>query len=162
MNRGFRHPDGKTFAECLSALKSHVSLRKQAFHYVNLAKGNFYRYIKDKEEVTYKKYLYVLRSLICCLWIIQKKSVPPTDFQTVMDGVRIEEPLMKELKRIISIKQELDEADKQPGNKFLDAWIDTCITVVEAWAQGETKDELIDEDLLIPILWRELGIGEHK
>jgi predicted nucleotidyltransferase len=157
VDRGFRHPDGNTFADELRALRSQVPLKPLGHHYHALSSGNFNRYIKGKEEVTYKKYLYVLRALFCCKWIEQHKSIPPTDFNEIMDAVNAPESILIELRRIISIKQQLDEADQQPGSPELDAYIEEELGKVDVWL-ALTDITPMPQSTLNEILYRELDI----
>jgi hypothetical protein len=62
---------------------SKYSLKK---HYISMAKDNFHKYINcvgDKANL--KKYVYVLRSLACVLWIEQHNSPPPKSYKKTID-----------------------------------------------------------------------------
>jgi predicted nucleotidyltransferase len=157
MDRGFRHANGRTFAEELRKLSGSVSLKKLGYHYHSLAKGNFERYIKHRDMVTYKKYLYVLRSLFCCFWIEQYNSVPPTDFNVVLDGIEAPAWVKGHLRQIILIKSDLDEADDQPGSDSMNEYINTELTrLIDVLKHNDS--ELMDQELLNPIIYKEMGI----
>lgn len=54
-------------------------------HYVSMAKQNFYKYINNIGDVAnLKKYVYVLRSVACVLWIEKYKSPPPKNYRGVI------------------------------------------------------------------------------
>ena len=55
------------------------------YHYFHMALGNYKKYIEDKEEVSLKKYLYVVRPLLACLWVEKYNEPPPIQFQTLCD-----------------------------------------------------------------------------
>jgi predicted nucleotidyltransferase len=56
---------------------SPLSLR---YHYWHMARGNWQQYLRGKDQVLLKKYLYVLRPLATLLYLEQHQTLPPTDF----------------------------------------------------------------------------------
>ena len=58
-------------------------------HYVSMAKQNFNKYIvsvrEDGDKVSLKKYIYVLRSLSCALWIEKHSSPPPKHYNETIN-----------------------------------------------------------------------------
>jgi len=62
---------------------SKYSLKK---HYVSMARQNFDKYLRGAgDKANLKKYVYVLRSIACVLWIEQNKSPPPKHYQNVVN-----------------------------------------------------------------------------
>ena len=57
--------------------------------YFGLAKNNFKAYLTG-ESVKPKKYLHVLRSVLACEWIKQKKTIPPVLFKEVYEGILVD------------------------------------------------------------------------
>ena len=54
-------------------------------HYVSMAMQNFHKYInKIGDTANLKKYIYVLRSVACVLWIEKYKSPPPKNYKKVI------------------------------------------------------------------------------
>ncbi|QHE62675.1 nucleotidyltransferase domain-containing protein [Rossellomorea vietnamensis] len=53
-------------------------------HYVSMAKGNF-RDLIQGEEVGVKKYLNVLRPLLAAKWIEKYETIPPIEFQDLVE-----------------------------------------------------------------------------
>ncbi|CAN7263548.1 nucleotidyltransferase domain-containing protein [Rossellomorea sp. LjRoot5] len=53
-------------------------------HYLSMAKGNFRDYVQGK-EVRVKKYLNVLRPLLAAKWIEKYDSIPPIEFQELVE-----------------------------------------------------------------------------
>jgi len=70
-----------TFADNLRKLMpDFFSLRSGANHYLSMA----YNTLRDDlqtEQVKLKRYFYALRPALACLWIVQKQTVPPMEFQ---------------------------------------------------------------------------------
>lgn len=50
--------------------------KKGLYHYLSMAKSNYREYLKG-EMVRAKKYLYVLRPILACKWILDRNSSPP-------------------------------------------------------------------------------------
>lgn len=55
-------------------------------HYLHMAKRNFREYLQG-EGVWLKKYFYVLRPVLACLWIERGLGVVPMSFDELVDGV---------------------------------------------------------------------------
>lgn len=79
-------------------------------HYRGMAKSNV-RSNFATSEVVLKKYLYVLRPVLACVWIMQKHTVPPTEFMKL-----VEEVLPEELKvladELLAVKMKSGEKEK--------------------------------------------------
>jgi hypothetical protein len=61
---------------------SRYTLKK---HYISMARDNFYKYINGiGEEANLKKYLYILRSIACVLWIDKYDCPPPKNYKEVI------------------------------------------------------------------------------
>ncbi|MBI2057162.1 nucleotidyltransferase domain-containing protein [Candidatus Pacearchaeota archaeon] len=54
-------------------------------HYCSMAKQNFHKYINEiGDSANLKKYVYVLRSIACILWIEKNKTAPPKNYKEVI------------------------------------------------------------------------------
>ena len=60
--------------------------RSCMYHYLSMAKGNFNEFLKDRDRVKIKKYFYVLRPVLACDWIANKKTFPPIEFDRLVDS----------------------------------------------------------------------------
>ena len=59
--------------EKISGIVSQYFLEKTGvYHYLSMAKGNYREYLKT-DEVKLKKYFYVIRPILACKWILDKK-----------------------------------------------------------------------------------------
>lgn len=98
-------------------------------HYVSTAKSNKAKYLEREEDrYNMKKYLYVLRPLLCCLYIMDKNNPPPSDIFKMLDlmgGTELEQAkdLLKKKK---SSPSEIDTIGPLPElRKWLEATVDT-------------------------------------
>lgn len=72
-----------TFADDLRKLMSaYFSLRSGANHYLSMA-HNTLRDDLQTGQVKLKRYFYALRPALACLWIVEKQSVPPMEFESL-------------------------------------------------------------------------------
>ncbi|MCL4152986.1 UNVERIFIED_CONTAM: hypothetical protein GTU68_007345, partial [Idotea baltica] len=72
-----------TTAERLRKLSdNYFNPRSCLYHYLSMARGNYKDYLQN-ETVKLKKYFYVLRPIIACDWIAEKKEMAPMEFQTL-------------------------------------------------------------------------------
>ncbi len=53
------------------------------YHYLHMANGNYRQYLMGNEVKT-KKYFYVLRPIIACMWIEKYKQSPPMEFEKLL------------------------------------------------------------------------------
>src|SRR3989344_12015 len=82
-------------------------------HYKSLSKNNYLKYIKESNDITYKRYLYVFRGLINAKWVAHKKTIPPISFQETIQKSKdfVDQNLIKRLMEIIQIKKSMHHHD---------------------------------------------------
>lgn len=79
-------------------------------HYLHMAKGNFREYLQG-ETVWLKKYFYVLRPVLACLWIERGLGVVPMAFDDLVAGVVKDGELKSGIAKLIELKRSVDELD---------------------------------------------------
>ena len=98
---------------------------KSMHHYVSMARNNVRTYFQGT-EVNLKKYLYILRPVLACEWIMTKKVTPPTAFSKLVDGVLPKE-LLSSVDELLEAKKNASEKDKGSHILELDAYIEQKI-----------------------------------
>lgn len=95
-------------------------------HYKSLCKNNYLKYLKSKNNVTYKRYLYSFRGLINAKWVAHKKSLPPISFPEAIEKSKglIDESILNRLSKIILLKKEGKEKDIIENIKEMDEYIE--------------------------------------
>ncbi len=83
------------------------------YHYLHMAQGNYRDYLQG-DTVWLKKYLYVLRPVLACLWIERGYGVVPIEFQRLVDRVLDEEPVKQAVQDLIRRKRAGEELDRGP------------------------------------------------
>ncbi len=64
-------------------IAEYFSSKSGLWHYLSMAKSNYRGYLRT-EQVKLKKYFYVLRPILACQWILDKKSPPPMLFEELV------------------------------------------------------------------------------
>ena len=86
----------------------HVTITISTWH-----KGN-YRDFLQGDEVWLKKYFYVLRPVLACLWIERGYGVVPTQFQTLVERILDEGSVKAAVRDLIHRKKAGEELDRGP------------------------------------------------
>ena len=111
-------------------------------HYLSTAKSNYREYLKG-ETVKLKKYFYVVRPLLACKWIIDKKSPPPMLF---IDLVEAEldsnmRPIIDELLQQKTTSPEMGEGRRIDA---LNAYIDDMLVQLKETIDALPPDKKSD------------------
>jgi len=95
-------------------------------HYLSMAK-NHYEYIANQKEYKLKRFFYTLRSIIACLWIIQKEENPPISFIRMLEDIDMELKLKDRIYELIDLKHTISESYLHSGEDELRLFIETTI-----------------------------------
>ncbi|ANE45346.1 hypothetical protein SY83_02240 [Paenibacillus swuensis] len=127
--------EGYGFRDEMKSLKEEVfSPKASLHHYLSMAKGNFREYLQG-DLVKIKKYFYVLRPIMACLWIEKYNANPPILFQELVDDIlqgRTE--LKQEIDALLARKMSGDEMDLEPRIQVIHDFIDTEIERMTGYA----------------------------
>ncbi|MGO4496715.1 nucleotidyltransferase domain-containing protein [Paenibacillus sp. 2RAB27] len=119
-------------------------------HYLHMAKGNYREYLQG-DHVKIKKYFYVLRPILACEWIERNNTMPPIEFQELVDSlVPAGSPLKAAIQELLVRKIAGDEMDYEPRinpiNEFLEARIAYYDRTASTMQVGEGgQDGQLDE-----------------
>lgn len=69
--------------------------------YYTRAVGNYNHFIKGKEKVAVRKYLYTLSHIFVMNWICQNQTKPPVNFMQQLNGIRIPEEVYASIERLL-------------------------------------------------------------
>lgn len=110
--------------ECVAAMiPAYFQPRSNMHHYLSMVKSNWNTYLKPELElVSAKKYLYVLRPLLCCRWLERYGTVPPVLFDTLCRTVLPEE-LIPAMESLLEQKKHGEEKQLIPRLTPLDDFI---------------------------------------
>jgi uncharacterized protein len=134
-------------------LPQYYSPKACMYHYHHMAEGNFRAYLK-KDEVWTKKYFYVLRPVLACLWIEKGLGVIPTEFYKLVDALVIDKELREEIDKLIAEKKSGLELKKGPRNEIISSFVEHHILRLNGAGQrlADTSDPTALNQLFVAIL----------
>jgi predicted nucleotidyltransferase len=107
-------------------INSDFSPKACLYHYLSMAKANYREYLQGKLVRT-KKYFYVLRPLLACMWIEQYEHIPPIVFETLYNSLLPEGELKREIDELLKRKIAGEELDSEPRISVINDFIDLNI-----------------------------------
>ena len=124
------------FAEELRALTERYYSRKAAaYHYLNMSRNNYNRYLSDHPEVNLKKYLYVLRPLVNILWLMEREGLIPMSFLETLDAVTVPSDARTAIADLLVRKKATSEIGRGKRIPAIDRLIIDLIEREEAYCQ---------------------------
>ncbi|WP_438732994.1 nucleotidyltransferase domain-containing protein [Enterococcus sp. AZ128] len=110
---------------CLS--DKNIDEQRLIYHYLHMAEGNYREYLR-KEYVRIKKYFYVLRPVLACMWIKEYQQRPPVEFERLLALPGLSLELLKVIDDLLVRKMRGDELDLELAipqlNTFLTEQLD--------------------------------------
>lgn len=135
-------------------LLEYFSSKSCIYHYLHMAIGNYREYLKG-DKVKIKKYFYVLRPIMACMWVEKFKTQPPMLFQELMDSLSLDESLIKEIDTLLIRKKagvEMDLEDKiDIINSFLEnkiAYFETYVKTIKSEKNDINELDMFFRDIL--------------
>ncbi|NCC00983.1 MAG: nucleotidyltransferase domain-containing protein [Clostridia bacterium] len=137
-------PEWEQMQECIN---KYFSCKSAIYHYYGTANKNYLKYLLD-DMVKYKKYFYVLRSILACKWIEKKQCPPPVLFQDLVDEV-LDESMQLIVAELVAKKVQMVESEKGVRIDKLNAYIVENLEYFKEKAEAMADDR--NED------WAELN-----
>lgn len=99
------------YEQLKSLLPIYYSPLSCMYHYSNMAEGNFRDYLRN-DNVWIKKYFYVLRPLLACIWIENELGPVPMEFEKLVEEIIKDEVLKNSIIELIIKKKEGEELSR--------------------------------------------------
>ncbi len=106
------------------------------YHYYHLAINHDKRYL-EKRGVELKRYLYFLRSMLACKWIIEKETPPPVLFDRLVEAEVQEPEIRREIDHILLLKRSGKSHDKEIVSDALSGYGHNLTAEVEKIMAGD-------------------------
>lgn len=135
----------------------YFSSKSAMYHYYGTANKNYQEYLTD-DMVKYKKYFYVLRPILACKWIEEKKCPPPVLFDELFNSV-LEEDMKPAVNELLARKIQMSESDKAPKVDFINQYIVKKLTYYKQLISSMSDDRNPDWEPLEKIFLKINGIG---
>jgi uncharacterized protein len=148
LHSGIVYYQAFSLVDQMKTIQNQVFLPQSAlYHYLNMAKGNFRDYLRN-DEVKIKKYFYVLRPVLACVWIERYNTVPPIAFQTLVEELLEEGQLKREILTLLERKISGDELNLEPKVTVINDYLEKEIIRLEEY----TKTVKVPKVDMTPIL----------
>ncbi len=150
INSPIIYKDNETLRNTLLALlPQYFNVKGAVNHYYHIAVNHQNHYLQ-KRGVELKRFLYYLRGLLACLWIIQKETIPPVPFRELLAETIIDKIMLQEVDQILQLKSQSKEHDKEIisdvlvayGNQLEMQIADYIESLVEHHRTKHTDEEL--------------------
>lgn len=149
---------GSTAERLRGLLPQSYSPKACLYHYLHMAEGNMRDYLQG-EEVWVKKYFYVLRPVLACMWIEQGLGVVPTEFGVLVDRLIDDATLRGSISDLIAKKKQGQELDKGPRIPAISDFLENQIKRISgdnAVAQPPIDSAILDK-LFVDLLTETWG-----
>ncbi len=111
------------FRESLSALiPQYFSPIGCMYHYMSMADRNRRSYLQQ-DQIRFKRYFYMLRPVLACMWIEQGLGTPPIEFQCLLDRLVPKGTLRNEIELLMERKKSGDESQSGPQIPIISEFI---------------------------------------
>ena len=125
------------------------------YHYLSMADGNYREYLK-RDIVRVNKYLYVIRPILACKWILEKGTPPPILFSDLA-AAELEPELSETIGWLLDIKTRTPETNEMPMVKELNDYIEYTLPALKARAESLPSDRAKSYDELDRLFLDALG-----
>ena len=104
------------------AAENYFACKPSLYHYYGTANKNYHEYLMD-DLVKYKKYFYVLRPILACKWIEERKCPPPVSVEELCGAV-LEDGMKEAVRELLARKGQMFESDKAPMLEKINRYIE--------------------------------------
>lgn len=108
--------------------------RAGVYHYLHTAVKTWKKQLQT-EQVKAKKYFYVLRPVLACLWILDYQTPPPVSFFDLTQS-HLPSYLTQTVNHLVTLKQTLSEKDRISHIPQLDAFLLNQIEIISHAVQN--------------------------
>lgn len=120
-------------------------------HYLSMAKGN-YRSNLTQQQVWVKKYFYVLRPILACMWIEKHHTMPPMEFAKLLHAQTLDISLLQEITKLLEKKRAGKELDSGERIEIINNFLEKQISHFEDYTKTHTFERPRKDGVLESIL----------
>jgi predicted nucleotidyltransferase len=134
--------------------KEYFSPISSVYHYLHMAKGNYKQFLQTN-TVKIKKYFYVLRPLMACMWIENYNEIPPMEFEILLTQIK-NKALLDQINELLKKKKSGIEMGIEPRieiiNNFIEDTLKHLESIVSSFDPRKKPDQKILEEAFIKII----------
>ncbi len=117
------------------------------YHYLHIARRKF-EDVMSTDQVKIKKYFYILRPILACMWIEKKNTMPPMEFSKLMAELQLEDILVDEIYKLLDKKTSGLEIDIEPKSQIIIDFLGSRIKHYEQYLKTVRKDKKSENEPL--------------
>lgn len=117
------------------------------YHYLHMASKNYREFLQE-ESVKLKKYFYVLRPILACKWLEEKGTLPPVEFEKLMNKLALKQNLLAEINDLLIKKKSGVELDAGPKITLLNEFLEEQISYYQEYVKEIEKGKGIEVEKL--------------
>jgi len=140
------HKDSYFYEIMEQLVNAYFSPISSVYHYLHMARGNYREYLQT-EQVKMKKYFYVLRPVLSCMWIERFNETPPLEFEKLITQITDDE-LLKEVTHLLVRKKSGVELGLEPKIQVICDFIETQIKHFDTVARTFDPRKKPNQDVL--------------
>ena len=122
-----------------SIMTEYFSSQKSLYHYISMAEGNFRDYLRG-EMVRAKKYFYVLRPVLACRWVLDRRTSPPMRFDELV-AAELPDGLKPDVDRLLDLKMNAPEVKEIPKINAINEYLDREIASIKGRIEKLEKEQ---------------------
>ncbi len=149
------YTDEKAYSLLKEVSENYFSSISTVYHYLHMASGNFRSYLKD-DHVKVKKYFYVLRPVLACIWVEKRNEAPPMEFERLLNNLDLDESLVKKINVLLERKRAGVEMGLEPKideiNRFIEEKIAHFEKNTEKFNPNKKPDSKVLDEYFVRIL----------
>ena len=124
------------FAARLRALiPEYFNPKKAVYHYRGIA-SQFIEPIQQHQPIGIKKLFYILRPLMACCWVVEFQTMPPTEFQRLVEETELLPALLEAINTLLKQKETAGEKQMIDVPPLLNDWIINTYADAERLAES--------------------------
>lgn len=136
-----------TISKLRKVSENYFNPKSCMYHYLSMAEGNFREYLKG-DKVRIKKYFYVLRPVLACMWIERTNEMAPMEFDLMVDAEINNTEVKKEVKNLLVRKKSGEELDWEPKIDSIDRFLEEKIVYYKEYLRNFDYKKYPDTELL--------------
>jgi predicted nucleotidyltransferase len=123
------------------------------YHYLHIARKKFEE-VMSTDQVKIKRYFYILRPILACMWIEKNTTAPPMEFDKLIDEQKLNSMLLDEIYKLHEKKTSGLEIDIEPKSPIIIDFLKNMITHYEQYLK-KVRNEKKSEYEALNVLFRE-------
>lgn len=131
-------------SKSLSFMEQYFRPKATMNHYLGLTKRTFLGF-EGKSKVKIKKYFYILRPILAARFIYDNKTVPPMEFNKLLDSSKTIMPVSNLVKELLIEKEKNEEAYLIPRVSQIDKYVEEELNYLSE-NSSSLEDNRIDSD----------------